>query len=86
MIEACLDEMVAKEILSPEAAAAIDRESILRFTAGPLGQRLQGADLVWRELPFCMALPINEAPGLGVDVNPASREAADDESILVKGS
>jgi len=85
MIEACLDEMVAKEILSPEAAAAIDRESILRFTAGPLGQRLQGADLVWRELPFCMALPINEAPGLGVDVNPASREAADDESILVQG-
>ncbi len=85
VIEGCLNEMVAEQSLSPEAAAAIDHEAIARFAAGPLGRRLRSAEVIWRELPFCMALPIGEATGFGVTVNPASPPAAGDESILVQG-
>lgn len=83
-VEACLAELVAKEKLSPEAAAAIDQESILRFAASPLGQRLQGA-LVWRELPFCLALPAAEVSELGGDLRLTWREACADDAVLMQG-
>ncbi|MDH7498024.1 MAG: 3'-5' exonuclease, partial [Syntrophomonadaceae bacterium] len=52
--------MVAREILTPHQAQAVDREAIARFFAGELGQRLRRAGKVWRELPFTLRLPARE--------------------------
>lgn len=75
-----LQEMVAREILTPEQAAAVDRGAIVAFFAGPLGRRLLARpDKVKRELPFSLAVPAAELyAGL-----PA--EAAAGEVILVQG-
>ncbi|QGP92352.1 ATP-dependent helicase/nuclease subunit A [Neomoorella glycerini] len=75
-----LQEMVGREILTPEQAAAVDTSAIVTFFAGPLGRRLLARpEKVKRELPFSLAVPAAGLyPGL-----PA--EAAADEIILVQG-
>ncbi|APC07575.1 UvrD-helicase domain-containing protein [Neomoorella thermoacetica] len=75
-----LQEMVEREILTPEQAAAVDTRAIVTFFAAPLGKRLLARwEQVKRELPFSLAVPAVELyPGL-----PA--EAAAGEIILVQG-
>jgi ATP-dependent helicase/nuclease subunit A len=83
-VDACLAKLVAEEMLGKEAAAAVDKESIVRFAASPLGKRLRGA-LVWRELPFCLALPVAEAGGLGAAGQVPCGEADTDDAVLMQG-
>ncbi|MDD4549453.1 MAG: helicase-exonuclease AddAB subunit AddA, partial [Syntrophomonadaceae bacterium] len=45
-------EMVAKELLVPEWADAIEYEKILKFFTSEIGQRVLAADKVYREVPF----------------------------------
>ncbi|CEP68525.1 DNA helicase subunit AddA [Moorella glycerini] len=75
-----LQELVEREILTPEQAAAVDTGAIVTFFAGPLGQRLLARPgKVKRELPFSLAIPAGELyPGLP----PAM---ASGEAILVQG-
>ena len=51
-IERQVDEMVKREILLPEEAAAVDRDKILGFFKSTLGQRVLAADQIEREVPF----------------------------------
>lgn len=84
-LEACREDLVARGLLSPDAAAAVDLEAVARFLAGPLGLRLRAAALraplaVRREVPFAMRLPVAEVhPAL------AGVPAADGEWVLVQG-
>ncbi|MDK2817221.1 MAG: ATP-dependent helicase/nuclease subunit [Moorella sp. (in: firmicutes)] len=75
-----LQEMVGREILTPEQAAAVDTGAIVTFFAGPLGRRLLARpEKVKREFPFSLAVPAAGLyPGL-----PA--EALAGEIILVQG-
>ena len=47
-----VDEMVEREILLPEEAAAVDQDKILGFFKSTLGQRVLAADQIEREVPF----------------------------------
>ncbi|OUM90118.1 MAG: helicase-exonuclease AddAB subunit AddA [Bacillus thermozeamaize] len=59
-----LERMVQQELLTPEEAAAIPVEGILRLFATPVGQRLLAAPFVRREVPFSYALPAEEVHGM----------------------
>ena len=50
-------QLVVKELLTPEEAAVIDIQAIVRLFEGELGQRLLQAREVLREVPFSMAFP-----------------------------
>ncbi|MEN6411513.1 MAG: helicase-exonuclease AddAB subunit AddA [Veillonellales bacterium] len=50
-------DMVKRELLLPEQAAAIDANGVAGFFAGSLGQRLCASPRVRRELPFSLMLP-----------------------------
>lgn len=52
-----VEDMVKRELLLPEQAAAIDVNDIAGFFAGPLGRRLCLSPHVRRELPFSLMLP-----------------------------
>lgn len=56
-LEALLADMQDRRLLSPEQAAAVDRETIVGFFTSPLGERLLAADWVRREVPFSRTLP-----------------------------
>ncbi len=73
-------DMVRRELVSAEAAALVDRASISRFFAGPLGSRLRSAGArVWREVAFTLAVPAEEVhPWLPL-------EQARGEQVLVQG-
>lgn len=58
-VKAELHRLVQEEFLTEAQAAAIKVKDIERFFASPLGQRLQQAKRIWRELPFSRALPAN---------------------------
>ncbi len=51
---------VAKEMLTPEQAQAVEPTAIAGFFASPLGQRILQAPRVYRELPFSMAVPAGQ--------------------------
>ena len=56
-IRAELERMTRDAFLSPEQAAAVDPEKLLRVFEGPLGQRIRGADRVLREFKFSILTP-----------------------------
>ncbi len=61
-----LDGFVAREILLPEQAAAVDVTRINRFFDSELGRRLLRSPQVRRELPFSLMLPAKRLyPELG---------------------
>ncbi len=49
-----IEQMVQKELLTPQEAEAIPREAILRFFHSPLGQRMIASGKVYREQSFLM--------------------------------
>ncbi|NPV74337.1 MAG: helicase-exonuclease AddAB subunit AddA [Pelotomaculum sp.] len=55
-----IEDMVWRELLTPEQAAAVPAEKIAAFFAGPLGRRLLAGFQVLRELPFTMAVQAAE--------------------------
>jgi ATP-dependent helicase/nuclease subunit A len=60
--------MVERELLTIEEAAAINLAPIVKFWRSPLGRRVRAAAHVKRELPFSLALPVQEVyPDLPAD-------------------
>lgn len=75
-----LAEMVERELLTPQQAAAVDVEAIADFFASPLGARIvQARDRVQRELAFTLAVPAAEVYG---DLPP---EVAAGDVVIVQG-
>jgi ATP-dependent helicase/nuclease subunit A len=69
--------LVARQYLTEEQAQAVDAAQIARFFASPLGKRMKQAAVVYRELPFTMAMPACEVhPEIGTDSG---------EQIIVQG-
>ena len=58
-----LQQLVEREWLTPEEAAVIPADAILRFLDTPIGRRLRQAPWVRREVPFSLAVPAAEAWG-----------------------
>lgn len=73
-IEKKVEELVTKEILTEELAKVINIEQIVAFFSSDIGQRMQNANNVYREIPFSYAL---EADTL--------YENGKDEPVLVQG-
>ena len=59
-ISAQLEDMVASHILRPEDVSVVDKENIMRFLQSELGERLQQARNIYRELPFSRLLPAKQ--------------------------
>lgn len=55
-----LEQLVENEGLSPEEAASIPLEAMVRFFDTPIGRRLTQAAWVQREVPFSLAVPAAE--------------------------
>ncbi|ABO49946.1 DNA helicase/exodeoxyribonuclease V, subunit A [Desulforamulus reducens MI-1] len=76
-VQVLLQNLIQKEILLPQQAAAINPNHITGFFASSIGQRVLQAPKVERELPFSLALPATEVyqelPECG------------DEMVLVQG-
>ena len=58
--------LVAAEVILPEEAASIDIEATAAFFVSELGQRLQQAVWVKRELPFSLMLPAQRFSSAGL--------------------
>ncbi|MGM0874546.1 MAG: helicase-exonuclease AddAB subunit AddA [Bacillota bacterium] len=69
-----IQELVGKEILSPELAEVINIEQIVEFFTSPIGARLLRAKQVYREIPFSYALQADQL-----------YEDMEKEPILVQG-
>ncbi|MCL2262228.1 MAG: PD-(D/E)XK nuclease family protein, partial [Defluviitaleaceae bacterium] len=62
-IEELIAELVEKNLITAEEAAAIEREKIKQLTDSPLGERLRKAaasEKLYRETPFVLALPAEQ--------------------------
>lgn len=74
-----LEEMVARELLTPQQAKSVDVEKIRKFIASPLGRRLIASERINREVPFQMELPCHELyPDLEEKAYPG-------ETVLLQG-
>ena len=70
-------KLVHKEILTEEQENSIDYEAVAAFFESNIGNRLLHADHVYRECPFTLSLPANEAyPDWNGD---------EEERVLVQG-
>ena len=56
-----VERMVQEELLLPHEVEVLRLEHIAAFLQSPLGERLMNSDQVYRELPFTLALPAEEA-------------------------
>lgn len=59
-IHELLSSMIEKELLTVEQTEIIDPQLIVQFFSSELGQRIQRAKWVKREIPFTMSLPAKE--------------------------
>jgi ATP-dependent helicase/nuclease subunit A len=59
-IDAQIEGMVSRELLTPEQAGAVEAKKILAFWQSPLGRRILAGKRVLREIPFTLALPARE--------------------------
>jgi len=75
-ISGLIDELVDKNLLTPEDAAAIDTQKILTLAGSPIADRIRASKNVYRETPFVMAIPAHEI---------YTHLPATAESILVHG-
>ncbi|MCL2360239.1 MAG: helicase-exonuclease AddAB subunit AddA [Defluviitaleaceae bacterium] len=75
-IEQLIIQLKEKNLLTPEAAIAINRSKILKLALSPMADRIRASGNVYRETPFVMAIPAND---LYADL-PQTQE-----SILVHG-
>lgn len=53
-VQADIGRMVTEQLISPEIAAAVDSEMLLRFFQTPIGQKLQTSEHVLREFKFSL--------------------------------
>ena len=59
-VQSVLEELVVKEVLLPEQAAALEASKIAAFLESALGSRLLASSQVRREVPFSVLLPAEE--------------------------
>ncbi|WP_265446903.1 helicase-exonuclease AddAB subunit AddA [Acetivibrio straminisolvens] len=59
-IEAQIEEMVAKDLLTPQQAQSVDADRIRRFLNSPLGKRMLASKSINREVPFNIEIPCHE--------------------------
>ena len=70
-----IEQLTAKGLLTPEEAAIVHTESLVRFLASDVAGRMRKSSKVRREIPFTVAVP----PGL---INASLAEDAQDDMIL----
>ncbi|MNZ69574.1 ATP-dependent helicase/nuclease subunit A [compost metagenome] len=78
VLKRTLDDMVNRQILTNKQALAIDVSSAAAFFGSELGQRLQSAKWVRREVPFSSRVPANR-------VYPNADASLSEEPILIQG-
>ncbi len=54
-VDAFVDSLIQRELLTEEEGAAVDREAIVQFLQSPFAKRLVNANKVYREMPFTYA-------------------------------
>ncbi|WP_127579814.1 helicase-exonuclease AddAB subunit AddA [Paenibacillus koleovorans] len=77
-VEATMDQMVAKQLLTAEQRAEADANVIHSFYESPLGRRMLASARVVREVPFSYGLKAG-------DVYPNAEPSAREETILIQG-
>ncbi|MFS0655996.1 helicase-exonuclease AddAB subunit AddA [Bacillus sp. 179-C3.3 HS] len=75
-IQQLLDSLKERDLLTDEQIQSIDVAGIVAFFSTSIGQKLQTADWVKREVSFSMVLPVKEV---------YSHIEAEDESVLIQG-
>ncbi|MCG7319162.1 helicase-exonuclease AddAB subunit AddA [Brevibacillus laterosporus] len=81
-----IEQMIARQMLTREQASVVDIASITRFFASDLGQRMQKATKVYRELPFTLAVPLRDIRSrLLADQTELLLTDSGDERVLVQG-
>ncbi|MGE6630908.1 helicase-exonuclease AddAB subunit AddA [Bacillus sp. NPDC077027] len=75
-IEKLLERLRDREILTEEQIRTIDRQGIIDFFSSTIGQKLQKADWIKREVSFSMVLPVKEV---------YSNIQAEGEPVLIQG-
>lgn len=78
-IEAQIEDMVDRDLLTEQQARSVDPDKIRRFLESPLGVRLLASDSVYREMPFNMEIPCQELYRDMLD------EAFQGETLLLQG-
>ncbi|EKP94024.1 UvrD-helicase domain-containing protein [Thermaerobacter subterraneus] len=83
-IERQIESLVARRLLAPAEAAAVDVAALARFFAGPLGRRLlHRPDRVYREWMFTLGVPAVE---MYPDLVPALEAAAQETGVQEAGA
>jgi len=59
-VEAQIEEMVARDLITEQQAQSVNTDKIRRFLESPLGSRLIASESVNREVPFNMEIPCHE--------------------------
>ncbi|MEB2628973.1 helicase-exonuclease AddAB subunit AddA [Peribacillus frigoritolerans] len=75
-IQQLIIDLIQRELLTEEQKEAVDPETIVDFFDSEIGQRMQRAKSIRREVPFTMSLPAKEA---------YSDWTAGDEEVLIQG-
>ncbi|MEK4010459.1 helicase-exonuclease AddAB subunit AddA [Peribacillus sp. FSL M8-0224] len=75
-IQQLIIDLIQRELLTEEQKEAVDPETIVDFFDSEIGQRMQRAKSIRREVPFTMSLPAKEA---------YSDWKAGDEEVLIQG-
>ncbi|MEW5866287.1 MAG: UvrD-helicase domain-containing protein [Bacillota bacterium] len=79
-IRATVQDMVARDLLTPELADSVNARAIARFFESDLGRRMTSSPhRVRREVPFCLGIDAKE---LYPDIPPA---VVDNERVVVQG-
>ena len=76
--QAELTRLVKDAFLTQEQAEAVDLKRVAAFLNGPLGQRIQRAQVVYREKRFTAVIPASLAE--------PDRTGADGESVILQGA
>ena len=76
--QAELTRLVKGAFLTSEQAEAVDLKRVANFLNGPLGQRIRGAEVVYREKRFTAVIPASSAE--------PERVGANDESVILQGA
>ncbi|MFJ7976046.1 helicase-exonuclease AddAB subunit AddA [Peribacillus sp. NPDC096379] len=71
-----LNELIIRELLTEEQKSAVNIEVIVSFFDSEIGQRMQRASVIRREVPFTLAVPASEA---------YSHWHGEEETVLVQG-
>ena len=71
-----LNELIIRELLTEDQKNAVNIEVIVSFFDSKIGQRMQRASVIRREVPFTLAVPASEA---------YSHWHGEEETVLVQG-